>query len=102
CRALEGIGIEPLTAVCGAPVRVQSVQSGCDIVGMTIANAKDDGLLLRTPVFDQILEEIFGHRLYAIWKEDSILKGCVQITRADFIGAYGLTSPRVYGVAGDD
>jgi len=59
--ALEGVGLGALPLVGTAPVGIAVVQVGGDAVGMGIRRAEDDGFLLRSAGFQQVLEQIVAH-----------------------------------------
>ena len=57
-RTFERIGIPPLLAVGGAPVRIQVVHTSGHLVGVIIADAENDGLLLGAASGEEVLKQV--------------------------------------------
>jgi hypothetical protein len=70
--ALEGVGVAALAAVLGAPGGVEVVHLAGDVVGVAIADAEDDRLLLGTAGVQEVVEEIPAHGEDAIGQEDIV------------------------------
>src|SRR5690349_1372205 len=73
-RAFEAIEVGPLPALPGAPLGIEVVHGDSDILGVAVAGAEDDRLLLWPPGRHQMLEEIGSHRLDALRESDTGLE----------------------------
>ena len=70
--AFEGVIFEPLLALVGAPVGVEVVQTDGHIVGVAVAGAEDDGLLLGTAGLQEVFEQVPAHGQDAVGQEDAV------------------------------
>jgi len=73
-RALEGIRLQALLAILGAPGGVEIIHLGSHPIGVGIAGAEDDRLLLGAARSQQVLEEVRGHGLHPVGQKEAILE----------------------------
>src|SRR5207245_6974625 len=60
--ALEGVGLEARSSLLGAPRGVEIVQGDSYVLGVPVARAEDDGLLLGPDRRQEVPEEVPAHR----------------------------------------
>jgi hypothetical protein len=60
----------------GAPLGVQVVHHRRYVVGVPVAGAEDDGLLLRAAGVAQVLEQVAAHRFHAVGKHNLGFVAC--------------------------
>ena len=72
------------------------------IVGVAVAGAEDDGLLLGAAGIQEILEQVPAHGQDAVGQEDAVFVLGSLIEVFNLFGGDGLAGDGVHGVAGDD
>ena len=81
--------------VLAAPGGVQVVHRGRHVVGVPVARAEDDRLLLRPAGREQMREQVLAHRDDPIGEQDAVLKGGALVQGAQLAGRHGLSGDRV-------
>ena len=70
--AFEGVRLQPLLAVFGAPLGVEVVHAGGHVVGVAVAGAEDDGLLLGAAGLQEVVEQVLAHGQDAVGQQDAV------------------------------
>src|SRR4051812_25545755 len=82
CRAFESVMIKGRTVVLSTPFRVKVIERNRNVVGVWVARAKDDGLLLRPARGEKLVEQVLRHHAHALFNDYAALEAGRRVTLA--------------------